>query len=70
MAVLAILSSSCSEETRTYSEGYAWPSNFKNPLFLASQKLVVLEVWDNISYWKAQSAGEQWANSPNSKRLN
>ena len=43
-----------------YSEGYALPTNFENPLFLASQKLVVLDVWDNtcISSWKFQSAAE------------
>ena len=58
MAVLAILSSSCIEETRAYSEWCAWPTNFENPLFQASHKLLVLEVWDNVASWTFQSAGE------------
>ena len=27
--ILAVLSSSCNEETRAYSEGCAWPTNFE-----------------------------------------
>src|SRR6218665_890256 len=38
--MLAVLSSSCNEKTRTYSEGRAWPTNFEKLCFQDSQKLL------------------------------
>jgi len=48
---------SYNEETRTYSEKCAWPINLENPIFQASQKLLVLEFWDNVASWTFHSAG-------------